>query len=101
MPNSDNYSSSSFDGLLRLRTARCCEAVSNHSVSAENVKAKVIEDIHFLRARISHVKRTKMAFYNPEILATYESMLTSREAVLEWLDSDNANHQTQRSSSRG
>lgn len=54
-------------------------------VNAEEVKTKVIEDINFLRGRISHIKHSKFVTPNSSILKTYESMLQSRESVLSWL----------------
>lgn len=44
---------------------------------------KVIEDIRFLRDRIERIK--KLHTPNSTVLKTYESMLTSREAVLHWM----------------
>ena len=44
---------------------------------------KVIEDIRFLSDRIERIK--KLHTPNSTVLKTYESMLASREAVLQWL----------------
>ena len=44
---------------------------------------KVIEDIQFLKDRIERIKRLQTP--NSTVLRTYQSMLESRESVLEWL----------------
>ncbi len=51
--------------------------------SSSAIAAKVIEDIHFLQDRIERIK--KLQTPNSTVLKTYQSMLESREAVLEWL----------------
>lgn len=76
-----------FDELVRLRTHKR-QSDDIDQVDPDEVLAKVIEDINFLRDRIDHVKRTKLASRNPTILATYESMLRSRESVLMWLQEE-------------
>lgn len=88
MSTNDNYStnnSGAHSSVIRLKTARCSSKPMNSPVDPESVKQKVIEDINFLRDRIEHIKRTRMAENNPLILQTYESMLESRLAVLDWL----------------
>ncbi|MFL0810978.1 MAG: hypothetical protein K6L76_11235 [Agarilytica sp.] len=77
----------SFEELVRLRTHKRTYDELVPAIT-EDVLAKVIEDINFLRDRIGHVKRTKLASRNPSILATYESMLRSRESVLQWLQEE-------------
>ena len=96
MSTNDNYStntSTNTDGantrVVRIVTARCSTKTMNPSIDPESVKQKVIEDINFLQDRIDHIKRTKMAENNPLILQTYESMLESRLAVLDWLGEQN------------
>ena len=56
-------------------------SMQNSSNSA--IAAKVVEDIQFLQERISRLKKQQAP--NTTILETYQTMLKSREAVLEWL----------------
>lgn len=56
---------------------------SPYNASSSAIAAKVIEDIHFLQDRIERIK--KLQTPNSTVLKTYQSMLESREAVLEWL----------------
>lgn len=90
-----------FEALNRLRSAtkRASESNERHSVprtrtpdsvNSVEVTAKVIEDIHFLRDRIDHIKRSNYPSPNPTILQTYQSMLESRESVLNWLQDNDA-----------
>ncbi len=73
--------STSFENLVRLRNTRR-QSVRETPVNKDEVIAKVIEDINFLRDRIAHIKRAKKSLTNPTILNTYQSMLESRETVL-------------------
>lgn len=70
-----------FENLVRIRNNKR-QTSREHHVNKEDVIAKVIEDINFLRDRIAHIKRAKKALTNPTILKTYQSMLESREKVL-------------------
>lgn len=56
---------------------------SPYNASNNAIAAKVIEDIHFLKDRIERIK--KLQTPNSTVLKTYQSMLESRESVLEWL----------------
>lgn len=80
----DKSDDKTFDDPLRLRTNKRNES-DTQRVDPDEVIAKVIEDINFLRGRINHIKRALVSSRTPTILATYESMLKSREAVLSWL----------------
>ena len=51
---------------------------------SKDIAKKVLEDINFLKDRISRIKRTNNI--NPGVLNTYESMLESRQSVLKWLE---------------
>ncbi len=85
----DNSSDNTLDDLVRLRTNKRHE--THNRVDPDEVVAKVIEDINFLRGRINHIKRAALSPRTPTILATYESMLKSRESVLSWLQDDVSN----------
>lgn len=76
-----------FDELIRLRTNKHSNGEHRH-VDPSDVISKVVEDINFLRGRIAHIKKSSISSRNPTILATYESMLKSRESVLSWLQDD-------------
>ncbi len=80
-------SENTFDELIRLRTHKR-QNINDTHVDPDEVLAKVIEDINFLRGRIDHIKRSTLSVRNPTILATYESMLKSRESILTWLQED-------------
>ncbi|MFL0800768.1 MAG: hypothetical protein K6L80_09995 [Agarilytica sp.] len=90
-------SENTFDELIRLRTHKRPNVDDTH-VDPDEVLAKVIEDINFLRGRIDHIKRSSLSARNPTILSTYESMLKSRESILTWLqeDSDDMYHSSSR-----
>lgn len=78
-----------FDQLSQFRAIRrrqIANGLDQPSVTPDEVTAKVVEDIKFLRGRIDHIKRVKHARSNPSILKTYETMLESRESILAWLD---------------
>ncbi len=74
-----------FDSSMRIGFFRR-QNIRNEQVDPETVRAKVIEDINFLRGRIDRIKRSNGARINPSIVKTYESMLESREAILSWLE---------------
>lgn len=82
----DNSSDNTLDDLIRLRTNKRHEP--HNRVDPDEAVAKVIEDINFLLGRINHIKRSALSPRTPTILATYESMLKSRESVLSWLQDD-------------
>ncbi len=90
----DNSSDDTIDDLLRLRTNKRHE--TNNRVDPDEVVAKVIEDINFLRGRINHIKRAALTPRTPTILNTYESMLKSRESVLSWLQDGASNSNYER-----
>lgn len=56
---------------------------SLYSMSTAAIAAKVLEDIHFLQDRIDRIKRLRSP--DAAVLGTYQSMLDSRELVLQWL----------------
>lgn len=56
---------------------------SHYNANNAAIADKVIEDIHFLQDRIERIK--KLQTPNSTVLKTYQSMLESRQAVLEWL----------------
>lgn len=56
---------------------------SPYNASTTAIAAKVLEDIQFLQDRIARIK--KLQTPNATVLKTYESMLESRESVLQWL----------------
>ncbi len=85
----ENESHVEFEKLTQFRTIRRKQlsgGTVHPTMTPDEVTAKVIEDINFLRGRIDHIKRAKHANTNPSILKTYESMLESRESILAWLD---------------
>lgn len=57
---------------------------SPYNASAAAIASKVLEDIHFLQDRIARMK--KLQTPNSTVLKTYQSMLESRESVLQWLE---------------
>ncbi|VUD53257.1 hypothetical protein TDB9533_01798 [Thalassocella blandensis] len=82
-------SQATFENLTQFRTIRRKQMSGGTELPAmtpNEVTAKVVEDINFLRGRIDHIKKAKHANTNPSILKTYESMLESRETILAWLD---------------
>lgn len=56
---------------------------SSYNASTAAIATKVLADIHFLQDRISRIK--KLQTPDPMVLQTYQSMLDSRESVLQWL----------------
>lgn len=77
-------------GVL-LSTYERREALHNRIKSLEFVE-KIQEDIYFLKDRIAHIKRSRIASSNPTILKTYQSMLESRETVLKSIYGDQDEH---------
>lgn len=59
-------------------------AVQNDSSeNNQQLASKIIQDVNFLRDRIERVKRLHTP--NSSVLRTYESMLSTRLAVLDWM----------------
>lgn len=58
-------------------------AESDSSASSQQLATKIIQDINFLKDRIERVKRLHTP--NSSVLRTYESMLSTRLAVLDWM----------------
>lgn len=56
---------------------------SPYNASTTAIAAKILEDIQFLQDRIARIK--KLQTPNSSVLNTYQSMLESRESVLQWL----------------
>lgn len=56
---------------------------SPYNASNSALANKVVEDIQFLQDRIERIKRLQTP--NSTVLSTYQSMLDSRQAVLQWL----------------
>jgi hypothetical protein len=85
----DDKAQNTYEALSKLRsdTRRTAEDHKHQppALHHDEVTAKVIEDINFLRDRINHIKRSMFSNSNPTILKTYESMLESRESVLAWI----------------
>ncbi|WP_086929725.1 hypothetical protein [Agarilytica rhodophyticola] len=80
----DNLTNRTLPNFVHYRSNRHRVSQGQY-VNPDEVKIKVIEDINFLRGRISHIKHSKFVTPNSSILKTYESMLQSRESVLSWL----------------
>lgn len=59
-----------------------------YNANSSAIASKVIEDIQFLQDRIERIK--KLQTPNSTVLKTYQSMLESRESVLEWLRENGA-----------
>lgn len=57
---------------------------SPYNASTASIATKVLEDIQFLQDRIARMK--KLQTPNSTVLKTYQSMLESRESVLQWLN---------------
>lgn len=62
--------------------------IGNEAFNSTEVAEKVQNDINFLLARIDHLRQQPNP--NPVVLHTYQEMLESRQAVLEWLVHDQA-----------
>lgn len=60
--------------------------IGNEAFNSTEVAEKVQNDINFLLARIDHLQQQPNP--NPVVLQTYQEMLESRQAVLEWLMQD-------------
>ena len=58
--------------------------IGKQRVNIEAISYKVGQDIAFLTDRISRMKNQQSP--NEVVLQTYESMLASRQSVLEWLE---------------
>ncbi|PCK02593.1 MAG: hypothetical protein COA42_21935 [Alteromonadaceae bacterium] len=56
-----------------------------NNVEMEDIYTKIIDDIDFLQHRIAQVKNADYANKSFAVLQSYESMLASRESVLNWL----------------
>ncbi|MEY4588618.1 MAG: hypothetical protein RL497_694 [Pseudomonadota bacterium] len=54
-----------------------------NSNTGQNLALKIIQDVNFLKDRIDRVKRLHTP--NSSVLRTYESMLSTRLAVLDWM----------------
>jgi hypothetical protein len=54
-----------------------------HTNSGQQLAVKIMQDINFLKDRIERVKRLHTP--NSSVLKTYESMLSTRLAVLDWM----------------
>ena len=75
--------------IRAIHRVRVGENTECNELYTQDMATKVMEDIHFLRDRIAHIKRSRMSSPNPVILQTYQSMLESRESVLAWLNEHN------------
>lgn len=71
---------------------------SPYDANSSTIVEKVREDILFLQDRIERIKA--LAAPNPTVLQTYQSMLESRKAVLQWLK-DNGDLDEERSQQLG
>ena len=90
MQNKNPLPSSEILNQIRsIHRARSGEDSTSGGLYTQDMTTKVMEDIHFLRDRIAHIKRSRMSTPNPVILQTYQSMLESRESVLAWLNENN------------
>lgn len=57
--------------------------VGDQSHDINQIRSKLLEDIHFLEEKIHQIKKNKSP--NTTMLKNYEHMLKSRIAVVEWL----------------
>lgn len=57
--------------------------IGKEAFNSLDVAEKVQNDINFLLARIDHLQLQPVP--NPLVLQTYQDMLESRQAVLDWL----------------
>lgn len=64
-------------------TTIATNAESDSTTSSHQLATKIIQDINFLKDRIERVKRLHTP--NSSVLRTYESMLSTRLAVLDWM----------------
>lgn len=60
--------------------------IGTQAFNSSDVAVKVQSDINFLLSRIALLRRQPNP--NPIVLETYEQMLESRQAVLDWLNQD-------------
>ena len=67
--------------------------IGKEAFNSTEVAEAVQHDIDFLLARIEHLQQQVNP--NPVVLQTYQEMLESRQAVLEWLMQDQANTQVE------
>ena len=65
--------------------------IGTEAFNSTEVAEKVQADISFLLSRIALLKEQSNP--NPVVLQTYQEMLESRQAVLDWLTHDPAHHQ--------
>lgn len=86
-----NYPDKSVSHPVLLSVHERREALHNRLKSLELVE-KIQEDVYFLKDRIAHIKRSHTASSNPSVLKTYQSMLESREAVLQSIYAEQDDH---------
>ncbi len=60
--------------------------IGNEAFDSIEIAEKVQNDINFLLARIAHLQQQPNP--NPVVLHTYQEMLESRQAVVNWLVHD-------------
>ena len=60
--------------------------IGNEAFNSIEIADKVQNDIHFLRERIQLLEQ--QANYNQVVMDTLKDMLSSRQAVLDWLVQD-------------
>ena len=63
--------------------------IGNEAFNSAEVAEKVQSDINFLLERMEHLQQQSNP--NPVVLQTYQEMLESRQAVLNWLTHDEVN----------
>lgn len=61
--------------------------IGNEAVNSEEIAQKVRSDIAFLSDRLTLLQQQNHP--NPVVIQTYQGMLESRQAVLDWLLQDN------------
>lgn len=61
--------------------------IGNEAINSEEVAHKVQADITFLADRLKLLQQQRNP--NPVVIQTYQNMLESRQAVLDWLMQDN------------
>ena len=67
--------------------------IGTEAFNSTEVAEKVQADISFLLSRIALLQEQQNP--NPIVLQTYQDMLESRQAVLDWLLQDPASHEQQ------
>ncbi len=65
--------------------------IGTEAFNSTEVAEKVQADISFLLSRIALLNEQPSP--NPVVLQTYQEMLASRQAVLDWLTQDNGKNQ--------